>query len=47
MAIQEHAGWDILKVAPPTQHVTSTILWIFPYRCAQSVHALWLGQLGQ
>lgn len=28
MAIQEHAGCYILKVAPPTQHVTSAILWI-------------------
>lgn len=47
MAIQEHTGCDILKGAPPTQDVTSTILWIFPYRCGESVHALWLDQLGQ
>lgn len=47
MAIQEHVGCDTLKVAPSPQHVTSTMLWIFPYRCGASVHALCLGQLGQ
>lgn len=38
---------DISKFAPPTQHATSTMLWIFPYLCGDGAYELWLGQLGQ